>query len=105
MNTILEQIKSSDRPVTRIIRKTEHFKIFAIGLNKGVVLKKHKAPGRTRLLVLHGTINYIAQDKSLILKKFDEYEIPLGEVHEVMGKEEICFSFNSGVIAVEQSRK
>ena len=91
MNTILEQVRTSNKPVTRIIRKTENFKVFAIGLNKGVALKKHKAPGRTRLLLIHGTITYAAEGNTLMLNKFDEYEIPLGEVHEVTGQEESVF--------------
>ena len=91
MDTILEEIGKSTKPVIRIIRKAKHFKVFAIGLNKGVTLKDHKAPGRTKLLILHGAVNYVTAEKSLTLRQFDEYEIPLEEVHQVTGLEEaVC---------------
>ena len=87
MNTLLKEISNSSKPVVRIIRKTDTFKVIAIGLNKGVALKNHKAPGRTKLLVLNGSITYQAAEKEMVLSQFDEFEIPLGELHQVTGNE------------------
>ncbi len=91
MNTILEEIKNSSKPVTKIIRKTADFKVFAIGLNTGVALKNHKAPGRTKLIVIEGRIDYNTSNKTITLHKFDEFEIPLKETHEVTAHEPSVF--------------
>ena len=56
-----------------------------------MVLKNHKAPGRKKLLVLHGTIEYKTGERSVILNKFDEFDIPLDEIHQVTGMEEAVF--------------
>lgn len=63
--------------------KSDNTKLIAIGLNTGIVLEKHKAPGRTKLIVIQGKIKYITENEILILDQFQTYDIPLEEIHSV----------------------
>ncbi len=91
MNDIKEIILTSTKPVTKLIQKGKNFKVTSIGLNKGVTLKEHKAPGRTKLYVAQGKIEYRTSDYSTVFTEFDEYDIPLEELHEVYAHEPSMF--------------
>ncbi|MGB0428023.1 MAG: hypothetical protein ACPGEC_03740 [Flavobacteriales bacterium] len=87
MNALKEELQTSDKPVFKIIQKAESFKVIAIGLNTGVVLKKHKAPARAKLVVVQGKVDYCSDRETAELKPFDEYNIPLDEFHELQAHE------------------
>jgi len=88
---IQEQIKTATKPVVSLLTKGTQSKLIAIGLGKGVELKKHKAPGPTRIIMLQGELEYKTTDKIVSLAAMDEYQIPLEEIHSVKGKEAAVF--------------
>jgi len=88
---IKEQIKNSQKPVVSIIAKGNNSKLIAIGLGKGVLLKEHTAPGPTKMIILKGQIEYKAIHQSKLLSALDEYQIPMDELHSVVGVEESIF--------------
>lgn len=92
MNSIKEKLAvSTEKVVTKVIQKGADFKVIGLGLNKGAILKEHKAPGRAKLIVIEGLISYKTGGTKIIMSQYDEYEIPLEEYHTVEGLEEsIC---------------
>lgn len=91
MKSLREELKTSNKPVFKIVQASEHFKVIAIGLNTSVVLKKHKAPARAKLVVVQGSVDYCSERETATLNQFDEYNIPLDEFHELVAHEaSIC---------------
>lgn len=80
---ILEQLKTSKNPVAKAIHKGEHFKVLALALNKGMILKEHKTSLPAKLVVLSGSVIYNEGEKHLTLNQFDQTDIPLGIIHSV----------------------
>ena len=91
LNDILGKLESSEKPITQLIHKTDSSKVIAIGLAKGVALKEHKSPGPAKIVVIKGNIRYEANNSELELSAFDEYEIPLDEIHSVIGLDHSIF--------------
>ncbi len=91
MNEIENQILSSNSPVIRSIQKGNGFKVIAIGLNTGVMLKKHVAPDRAKIFVVKGKIEYVAESNTKQLAKFEAFDIPEDELHEVTALEPSLF--------------
>ena len=48
-----------------------------------MVLKEHKANVPTKLIVLEGSVNYKSERTEIKLGKYDEFEIPINELHAV----------------------
>jgi len=88
---IIDEIEYAKKPVTALLTSGTNSKLIAIGLAKGVLLKKHKAPGPTKLIVLKGKLEYLSKGNSKIFSEYDEYQIPLEEVHSVVGIENSVF--------------
>jgi len=88
---IIFEIENSNKPITTILSKGTSSKLIAVGLAKGVIMKKHKAPGHTRMIVLKGQIEYKTQHTAFKLSAFDEHQIPLEEIHSVKGNEDSVF--------------
>ena len=83
---ILENIKfENDKPTVAIIKKNDRIKYFAVALGKDAVLKKHTTAFHATLLVLKGEIDFVFDDRQILLKQFDTFEIPVDVVHEVVG--------------------
>lgn len=80
---IREKLANSTGPVAMALDKSDHFKVLVIGFNKGMILKKHKANGKTKLTVLEGEVVYYENEKETILRQYDEYNIPIGIYHHV----------------------
>ena len=78
-----EQLLNSDKPIVASIMKSDNTRLIAIGLNSGVILKRHTAPGRTKLIVIQGQINYMTDKETLTLDQYQTHDIPLEEVHSV----------------------
>jgi len=91
IKTIISQIQYADKPITALLSKGTNSKLIAIGLGKGVLLKAHKAPGPTKLIVLKGKIEYQSEGSSRKFSALDEFQIPLEEVHSVLGIENSVF--------------
>lgn len=91
MKILSEEIKTSKKPIIKVIQKNDCFKVMAIGLNKGGVLKKHKAPNNAKLLIIKGMVNYVSEREKICLESLDEYAIPESELHELVAIEaSIC---------------
>ena len=83
---ILENIEfNTEKPNVVQIKNTAKMKYFAVGLGIGAVLKKHTTAIPATVTVLKGEINMIFSDREYILREFDVFEIPVDEVHEVVG--------------------
>jgi len=91
INKIISKIENADKPITTLLTKGSNSKLIAIGLAKGVLLKEHQAPGSTKLIVLKGKLDYRTEEKRRIFSQYDEFQIPLEEVHSVLGLENSVF--------------
>ena len=88
IRSVLEELKSSSRPVVKTLHKTTLSKVLCIGLSKGMELKEHKAHQPTRLIVVEGCIEYKESGRIHIFSKFDEHQIPVEVTHAVDALEE-----------------
>lgn len=84
IDEVLQQLKTSEHPVARILHKTEHCKVLVIGFNSGMILKEHKTQVGGKLTVLLGHIIYKQGDTEIEAFQFDEIIIPVDIVHSVM---------------------
>jgi len=91
IKSILEKTKVEDKPIVSVLSKGSNSRLIAIGLGDGVVLKEHKAPGPTRMIVLKGELEYRAQGEVKVLSELDEFDIPLKEIHSVTGRGQTVF--------------
>ncbi len=82
-NDLMTQLPTATKPLSNLVYKSSTSKLIAIGLNEQVRLEKHTAPGRTKLIVIEGHIQYKCNQKTLDLHAYDSYDIPLNEVHSV----------------------
>lgn len=83
---ILENLEfSTDKANVHYVKKSDKIKHFAVALGQGAVLKKHTTPVPATLVVLKGEINFVFTDREFVLREFDTFEIPVDEVHEVVG--------------------
>ena len=83
---ILENLKfDTDKANVVKITHSDRIKSFAVALGLGAVLKKHTANVPATLVVLKGQINFVFADREFVLKEYDTFEIPVNEVHEVVG--------------------
>ena len=86
MRHIYSTVKPAS-PIISILQKSDHFKIILLELEKGSKLEKHKAPGRAKIFVVSGTIEYRSLHEIVSLSHSDTYDIPLEEIHEVVALE------------------
>lgn len=84
-------LPSATKPLSAIVNKSENTKLIAIGLNQDVRLSEHKAPGKTKLIVIQGQIRYLAEGKNITLDTYETYDIPLEETHAVETDEPSIF--------------
>ncbi|MEX0646839.1 MAG: hypothetical protein WEA56_02270 [Balneolaceae bacterium] len=96
INQILEQLKTSDKPVAKSLHTGDHFKVLIFGFRKGMKLQDHKAYHPTKLLVMSGRIIYHQNKKTEQLKKFDEVEIPPEAEHSVSALEDSLILLTQG---------
>jgi quercetin dioxygenase-like cupin family protein len=85
MNIIKDMNFKSDKPNVKIILRSDHLKVVAIGLGKNVELKQHKTSVSTLLTVLKGKINFYINDEVIVLNKFETFSIPVEVIHHVFG--------------------
>ena len=80
---ILAELEMKDHPVAKALFKKEGFKVLVIAFKNGMVLKEHKANVPTKLVVLEGSVKYKSETTEIELGKYDEFEIPINELHDV----------------------
>lgn len=94
IKAVLEQLESKDTnsPSIKILKKGEGYKVIVLGFKKGMILKEHSTPIPAKLAVIEGKVKYKETDRTLILEKFDEMDIPVKVIHAVEALEDsICF--------------
>lgn len=80
---ILTELEAKEHPIAKSLYKKEGFKVLILAFKKGMVLKEHKANLPTKLVVLNGKIIYKSKASEITLDKYDEFEIPVNELHAV----------------------
>ena len=80
---ILSELEMKDHPVAKALFKKEGFKVLVIAFKNGMALKEHKANMPTKLLVIEGSVKYKSETTEIELGKYDEFEIPINELHAV----------------------
>jgi len=91
LKEILSKIPKADNPIIKIIHKNDSFKVIGIGFKKGAILKEHLTALPAKLMVIQGEVVYREHDKTIVLQQFDEYEIPVNELHSVeANKDSLC---------------
>lgn len=85
---ILAELETKEHPIAKALFKREGFKVLALGFKKEMILKEHKANVPTKLVVLQGTVIYKSDVTMLTLNQYDEFEIPVNELHAVTALED-----------------
>ena len=85
---ILAELETKEHPIAKALFKREGFKVLALGFKKEMFLKEHKANVPTKLVVLQGTVIYKSDVTMLTLNQYDEFEIPVNELHAVTALED-----------------
>jgi len=85
---VKEQLKNTNHPVAQSLHHGTSFKVLVIGFKKGMILKEHKAPIRSKLTVLEGSIRYKEENRVVELAQYDEVEIPVEILHSVEAVED-----------------
>ena len=80
---ILSELETKDHPIAKALFKKEGFRVLVLAFKNGMVLKEHKANVQTKLVVLEGSVKYKSETTEIELGKYDEFEIPVNELHAV----------------------
>lgn len=83
----LAELELKDHPVAKALYKKEGFKVLVLAFKKDMILKEHKANVPTKLVVIKGEVMYKSETTEQFLICFDEFEIPVNELHSVYAKE------------------
>lgn len=84
---ILSELETKDHPVAKALYKKDGFKVLMLAFKKGMILKEHKAHVPTKLVVLEGSVKYISESTEIELGKYDEFDIPVNDLHAVSALE------------------
>ncbi|MFD2533226.1 cupin domain-containing protein [Gracilimonas halophila] len=96
IQTIKDQLNSSERPIAKSFHTGEHFKVLLFGFKKGMKLDDHTAHHPTKLLVLEGEVIYHQSKKDVRMKQFDEIDIPAEMEHSVAALEDSLVLLTQG---------
>ncbi len=83
IQSILEELQTGSHPIAKALHKGQHFKVLVIGFKAGMKLKDHEAHQTSKLTVISGSVLYKEGEKSIILKTYDETDIPINVTHSV----------------------
>lgn len=83
IKTLLEDLKSSNKPVVKLLQKGENFRVIAIGFNKNAILDDHKTDQPAKLIVIQGKVLYKEGAKMIVMSQYDEVQIPVNVIHSV----------------------
>ncbi len=81
--TIKSKVESSSHPIAQALHQNSSFRVLAIAFKKGMILQEHKVHKTSKLFVLEGAVNYIEEDKTTLLKRYEEIDIPVEVTHSV----------------------
>lgn len=85
---ILSEVDKAKHPVATAIQKGKNFRTLAIAFKEGMHFKDHRVHKPTKLLVLSGRILYKQNEKQILLKKYDELDIPVNASHTIEATED-----------------
>ena len=88
LKDIVSELATAEKPVGKMLRKGDDFHVLGIGFNKGMILPEHKSSLRARLIVIKGEVVYNCDSGATTLGLYDEYEIPIDELHWVKANED-----------------
>ncbi len=88
IKALIVDLEKAVKPIVRSYKKSEDLNILLIGFKQNMVLASHKTLTPARLLVLSGTVIYKEGDSHIELGQYDEVEIPVDTLHEVMAVED-----------------
>jgi quercetin dioxygenase-like cupin family protein len=91
LNEIAEALANSEKPVVKQVYNHDDTKLIAIGLRKGVELSEHVAPGKAKLMVIQGEVDFNTDTRSFRLAQFDSFDIPEDVAHSVIGVYDAIF--------------
>lgn len=80
---VLAQLNHATHPVMKKLHGNDSFNVNVLGLNKGMILKEHKANKPTKLTVINGGILYKEENRTVTLMQYDEIQIPIDILHSV----------------------
>jgi quercetin dioxygenase-like cupin family protein len=88
---VREQMPLATGAVVKMLRQGNNYKMIAIGLKKGAVLKEHKTNVPATLIVTEGNVTYNEHERSVNLKSDADFEIPINVLHSLLALEDsIC---------------
>jgi quercetin dioxygenase-like cupin family protein len=88
---VLTQLESAAGPVVKVLQRGEQGKVIVLGFKSGMVLKEHKTPITTKLVVIDGSVIYRTGEEETVISKFDELDIPVNVPHAVEALEDsVC---------------
>ena len=85
---ILSELETKDHPVAKALYKKDGFKVLMLAFKKEMILKEHKANIPTKLVVLDGKLLYKSDSEEIIFNKYDEFDIPVNDLHAVSALED-----------------
>lgn len=80
---IKKDLETAKRPVPKVLKSGDNFKVIIIGFKDKMVLDDHKTDIPARLVVLEGQVVYKEGDKTVIMSQYDEVNIPVNVIHSV----------------------
>ncbi len=83
---------SNEKPAVLSMINSEKINLKAVGLKKGQIMSKHKAPLKSLVIVLEGKIEMTMDGQKKEYLKLDTFEIPANVEHELRGIEQSIFS-------------
>jgi quercetin dioxygenase-like cupin family protein len=91
LQEIWSEVKDASKPVTRLIRTGDGYKMMGMAFLKGMELKEHHSTKPAKLIVLQGSVDYVEGADVRNLKALDEIEIPVNVKHSVVcTKDAVC---------------
>lgn len=88
LQEILSEVKDATKPVTRLVRSGEGYKMMGMAFLKGMELKEHHSTRIAKLIVLQGSVDYVEGTDVTNLKALEEIEIPVNVKHSVVCTED-----------------
>ena len=88
LQEILSEVKEASKPVTRLVRSGEGYKMMGMAFLKGMELKEHHSNKPAKLIVLQGSVDYLEGNELRNLKALEETEIPVNVKHSVVCTED-----------------
>ena len=85
---VLAELEIKNHPLAKALFKNDGCKVLVIAFKKGMILKEHKANIGSKLIVPNGKVIYINDETKTTLGQYDEFEIPINQIHSVEAVED-----------------